>query len=154
MVSGKISDLKLYFSLHPCLEFIDKFLQEYAQQPKPDGDYDIIPGRLRVNISTYSTVESSTRKFEAHRQFCDVQVILRGNERIEWADLDCCKVQLSEEYSRGGDIAFYDEPEFSSSVALSDGMFLIARPEDAHKPCIIAGRQSEQVTKAVFKIKL
>lgn len=154
MISGKVSDLKLYFTLNPCLEYVEKFLQEYFAQPKPDGDYEIIPGRLKASIATYETVESSTRNFEAHRQFCDVQVILKGNECIEWADIDSCTEQISEEYSKGGDIAFYAEPALSSSVALSSGMFLVARPEDAHKPCIIASDKSEQVTKVVFKIKL
>ncbi len=154
MISGKISDLKRYFSVHPAMEFIDRFMQEYLAEPKPDGSYEIIPGRLKAGISSYETAAAEGKKLEAHKAFADVQVIVKGTERIDWADLSKCTDMVSEEYSKGGDIAFYSDPEYVSSVVLETGMFMVMFPEDAHKPCVMAGDKPEAVTKIVFKILL
>lgn len=56
----------------------------------------------------------------------------------------------SEEYSKGGDIAFYSGDEHMR-VTLSAGEFLILFPGDAHKPCI---RSGGKVKKAVVKLAL
>ncbi len=154
MISGKIEDLKRYFSLHPTMEFVDKFLAEYSAEPKPDGGYEIIPGRLNANIQSYKTGSAEEKRFEAHRKFADVQVVVKGNERIDWADLSVCTDVISEEYSKGGDIAFYADPKYLSSVTLETGMFMVMFPEDAHKPCVMAGNEPESVTKIVFKVLL
>ncbi len=154
MVSGKIADLKRYYSLHPAMEFIDKFMQEYMAEPKPDGGYEIIPGRLKATVSSYETGKAEEKRFEAHKKFADVQVIVKGAERIDWADLSVCTDMLSEEYSKGGDIAFYAEPKFLSKVTLKTAMFMVMFPEDAHKPCVMAGNTPEAVTKIVFKVLL
>ncbi len=154
MISGKIADLKRYYSVHPAMEFIDKFMQEYTADPKPDGGCDIIPGRLKASISSYETGKAEEKLFEAHKKFADVQVVVKGNERIDWADLSVCTDTVSEEYSKGGDIAFYADPKYLSSVTLETGMFMMMFPEDAHKPCVMAGEAPEAVTKIVFKVLL
>ena len=154
MISGKISDLKRYFSVHPAFEFVGKFMDEYMAEPKADGGYEILPGRLKANISTYETGAAETKKFEAHRKYADVQVIVKGAERIDWADIDSCTDMVSEEYSTGGDIAFYNDPEYVSQVRLNAGEFMVMFPEDAHKPCVNAGEEAQTVTKIVFKVLL
>lgn len=155
MISGKIADLKRYYPLHPAFEFVDKFLQEYMADPKPDGSYEILPGRLTAGIATNEMADAQTKDFEAHKKFADVQVIMKGTERIDWADLDTCTEMVSEEYSKGGDIAFYKDPEFVSKVILDEGEFMIMFPEDAHKPCVKPTADASQpVTKIVFKVLL
>lgn len=154
MISGKISDLKRYYSVHPAFEFVGKFMEEYMAEPKDDGSYEILPGRLKANISTYETGKAETKKFEAHKKYADVQVVVKGTERIDWADVDSCTDMVSEEYSTVGDIAFYNDPAYVSEVRLGAGEFMVMFPEDAHKPCINAGAESQTVTKIVFKVLL
>ena len=74
---------------------------------------------------------------------------LEGEERIDWAPLGSLREE-SEEYSKGGDIAFYSGDEHMR-VTLSAGEFLILFPGDAHKPCI---RSGGKVKKAVVKLAL
>ncbi len=154
MISGKIEDLKYYYSVCPEFENVYAFVKEYFEAEKADGSYEIIPDKLSASIATYSTSPAAERQLEAHRRYADVQVVLKGAERIECAHISDCKVELSEEFSKGGDIGFYADPEYVSSVVLDKGTFLYLLPEDAHKPCVNAGEESAQVTKVVFKIKL
>ncbi len=154
MISGKIEDLKYYYSVCPEFKNVYEFVKEYFEAPKADGSYEIIPDKLSASIATYSTAPAAEKQLEAHRKYADVQVVLKGAERIECAHISDCKVEISEEFSKGGDIGFYADPEYVSSVALDAGMFLYLLPEDAHKPCVNAGADSMQVTKVVFKIKL
>lgn len=154
MIYGKISDMPLYFSCNPQLEAAYNFLTEYMNSPKPDGGYEVEQGVLNVNISTYVPSEAETKRFEAHRKYADIQVVLNGTERIDCANIDACTDMLSEEYSKGGDIAFYADPQYYSKVVLEKGMFLFLMPHDAHKPCIAPDESGAKVTKAVFKVLL
>lgn len=86
---------------------------------------------------------------EAHRKYADLQAVLEGEERIDWVPLGSLREE-SEEYSKGGDIAFYSGGEHMR-VTLSAGEFLILFPGDAHKPCI---RSGGKVKKAVVKLAL
>ena len=154
MISGRIEDLKYYYSVCPEFENVYAFVKEYFENEKADGSYELIPDKLTASIATYTTSPAEERQLEAHRRYADVQVVLKGAERIECAHISDCKVELSEEFSKGGDIGFYADPEYVSSIALDKGTFLYLLPEDAHKPCVNAGTESAEVTKVVFKIKL
>ena len=154
MISGKISDLKRYYPVNPAFEFISKFLDEYQAQPKESGEYEILPGRLKAIVATNELDDADTKNFEAHRKYADVQVIVKGTERIDWAYLGNCGAMVSEEYSKGGDIAFYEDPEFSSAVTLYEGEFMVMFPEDAHKPCVKPCENAQPATKIVFKVLL
>lgn len=154
MITGKIDDLKLYYSVCPEFEKVYEFVKSYFENPKADGSYELIADKLNANIATYNTGAAETKQLEAHRRYADVQIVLKGAERIDWAHISDCKVELSEEFSKGGDIGFYADPEYVSSILLDAGTFVYLLPEDAHKPCVNAGAQSAEVTKVVFKVKL
>ncbi len=154
MIVGKIRDLKTYCGVCPEFEKIFDFVNEYFSSPKADGNYELIPDKLKANISTYTTGAADTKQLEAHRRYADVQIVLRGAERIDWAHISACTDEISEEFSKGGDIGFYADPEYVSSIILDAGTFVYLLPEDAHKPCVNAGADSAEVTKVVFKIKL
>ena len=154
MIAGKFEDLKYYYSVCPELENVYAFVKDYFENEKADGSYELIPDKLSANIATYTTFPAEERQLEAHRRYADVQIVLKGAERIDCAHISDCKVELSEEFSKGGDIGFYADPEYVSSVVLDKGTFLYLLPEDAHKPCVNAGAESAEVTKVVFKIKL
>ncbi|MBQ5824981.1 MAG: YhcH/YjgK/YiaL family protein [Clostridia bacterium] len=154
MIAGKIEDLKIYSSVCPEFENIYSFVKEYFDAPKADGSYELIPDKLSANIATYNTGDAATKNLEAHRRYADVQIVLKGAERIDWAHISTCTDEISEEFSKGGDIGFYADPEYVSSMVLDAGTFVYLLPEDAHKPCVNAGADSAEVTKVVFKIKL
>ncbi len=154
MISGKMTDFNRYYSVDPSFEAAHKFYNEFVAEPKESGEYVIIPDKLKAIVSTNDLGDADTKNFEAHRAYADIQVIVKGTERIDWADLDTCGAVVSEEYSKGGDIAFYEDPEFVSEVTLYEGGFMVMFPEDAHKPCVKPCENAAPATKIVFKVKL
>ena len=112
MITGKIEDLKHYYSVCPEFEKVYEFVKEYFASPKADGSYELIPDKLNANIATYMTGAAETKQLEAHRRYADVQIVLKGAERIDWAHISACTDEISEEFSKGGDIGFYADPKY------------------------------------------
>jgi len=154
MIFGKISDMPQFYAVCPQLEPIYVFLTKQPLKEIATGDYVLVPDSVKGGVSSYETKEREGRHLEAHRKYADVQVMFQGCEIIEWAHMSDCNKVVSEEFSKGGDIGFYEDPARLTSLMLDEGFFVLLNPEDAHKPCLKADEKPMQVTKAVFKIKL
>ena len=108
MIIDKFENLPLYFS---CLPGLDKAAEFLAGENIADGHYEIDGEKIFANVSSYEPKEfNSDMRFEAHRKYADLQAVLEGEERIDWAPLGSLREE-SEEYSKGGDIAFYSGDE-------------------------------------------
>ena len=104
MIIDKFENLPLYFS---CLPGLDKAAEFLAGENIADGHYEIDGEKIFANVSSYEPKEfNGDMRFEAHKKYADLQAVLEGEERIDWAPLGSLKEE-SEEYSKGGDIAFY-----------------------------------------------
>lgn len=152
MVFDKIENLENYFEKAQGLDKVDEFVKEFAKDPKPDGTYEIDGDNVFAMVQSYRTKQQTPEMmFEAHRKYIDLQYIESGIEKIRWAKLD--KVTLvKEEYSKGGDIAFY-EGDVMMDFTLTKGTFLMLMPEDAHLPGLSADKDVN-VRKIVFKVKV
>ena len=130
MIIDKFENLPLYFS---CLPGLDKAAEFLAGENIADGRHEIDGEKIFANVSSYEPKEfNSDMRFEAHKKYADLQAVLEGEERIDWAPLGSLKEE-SEEYSKGGDIAFYSGDEHMR-VTLSAGEFLILFPGHPPKP--------------------
>ena len=104
MIIDKFENLPLYFS---CLPGLDRAAEFLAGENIADGHYEIDGEKIFANVSSYEPKEfNGDMRFEAHRKYADLQAVLEGEERIDWAPLGSLKEER-EEYSKGGDIAFY-----------------------------------------------
>lgn len=98
----------------------------------PDGRHAIDGERLYALVSTYETLPCAERRFEAHRRYFDVQVLLEGAEAI-----DVCPPPAPEPleaYDEGKDILFTPPPPRFVSLALKPGRFAVLYPQDLHRP--------------------
>jgi YhcH/YjgK/YiaL family protein len=150
MIFDKIDNISDYFDELPDLKKVADFVDEYNKNPMPDGTYKIDNDRVYAMVQSYKTKpQTSDMMFEAHKKYIDLQYIVNGIEKIRWAKLE--KVDLvDEQYSKGGDIAFY-EGESMLDFTLTKGTFLLLYPQDAHLPGLSADKDVN-VTKIVFKI--
>ena len=84
---------------------------------------------------------------EAHRDYLDIQYIIKGKEIVGWADLADC--QLDGEFNETKDVGFYSGNfEF---FTINEGMCYVVFPEDVHMP----GRHLEvpsEYTKVIIKL--
>ena len=126
-----------------------EFLSKLKDETPAEGRYDLADG-VFVNIQSYKTCERSTRQFEAHRDYIDLQYIISGREIIVVEDTEVLRKHgTAKEYTP--DIEFFFDHGAGKAYTLNPGDYLILRPQDAHMPCVCVDKPEEAV-KAVVKI--
>ena len=149
MIYDKIENLSVYFDENSKFSKVEPVLKEFLNAPFDSGKIEIDGDNMWCNVAKYN-VEDNPIKYEAHKEYADVQIMVDGEENIGWANFNECTV--TEDFKEGCDIAFMDAPN-GQLFALRKGYFMVFFPEDAHAPC----RKSENADfahKLVFKVKL
>lgn len=113
------------------------------------GRYVIVEGNVTATISEAPAPELETVRWEVHRNFNDLQYIIKGKARMGYVPLSATTV--SEEYDPKRDIGFCNaEGELYDA---GPGTFFIFTPDDVHRPGIKADGYDEPVKKLVIKIR-
>lgn len=153
MIVDRIENIAQYLPMLHDLDKVADFVNDFYKAPKAGGRYEIDGNRVYANVSTYETKDRAGAQFEAHKKYVDLQAVIAGEEAIGWAALNSGTLtETSEEYSKGGDIAFYTGDGVMDAI-LPAGYFALLFPEDAHMPCLYTGKD-RKVTKIVVKIEL
>lgn len=113
--------------------------------------YDIDDNNLYATVSDYTTKNEETANFEAHRKYIDIQYVINGKEIINIAPLSTLKEVITP-YDETKDIEFLTVDKVVNYKA-DPGRFFIFFPDDAHRPGIKDGENS-QVRKIVLKLKV
>ena len=110
------------------------------------GRYDLGCG-CYVNVDCYETRENT--RFEAHKKYVDVQLMVQGEEEIFCAPLNHGTVETP--YDEEKDCWFFTcDQGPSCTVPLTAGMAAVLEPWDLHAPCNFV--EKRQNRKLVFKI--
>lgn len=151
MIVDTFSNLEKYKESLPQLLLVKKFIDDHMHEENMECcKYLIDDENVFALVQEYVTKNSKEIRWESHRKYIDVQFILSGNENIGYSR--CEALKLMEDFSEGKDIAFYKSPKTYTQITLSEGMFAIFYPGEAHLPCCISETPSN-VKKIVFKIK-
>jgi len=148
MIYDRFENLNLYCQpgtrLHQALVYARDVARSVA-----DGRTDIDGERLYASVATYETGPREERRFEAHRKYIDVQVLLEGEERIDVSlDKD---LPLLEAYDETRDVMFLKPPEHVASLPMRPGFFVVFYPHDVHRPgCHL--KEKRRVRKIVMKV--
>ena len=113
----------------------------------PIGRHALNGDRVFAIVDEYTTKPASQCPLEAHRRYHDVQLIVRGRERIGIAPL--AGLRVIEPYDPSRDVAFFDGPY--ETITLEAGSAAVFTPADAHAPQM-AVDQPEPVRKVVLKV--
>ena len=118
---------------------------------------DVILGRQvlkdenYVNVEQYEPKDITTARFESHRKYIDIQMLLAGKERVYINNLKNVKESLG--YNSEKDIEFYNDNITKSDFVTLDGSnFVLIYPWEAHAPQISVDKISSTVKKVVFKL--
>lgn len=104
-----------------------------------------------ANVDVYETKFPELCKFEAHKKYIDIQMLLSGKEELDFMPVE--GLTVSEEYDNKRDIMFFENPDkISDRVILEPGKFALIYPHEAHKPQMNICGNSEKVKKVVVKI--
>lgn len=116
----------------------------------PGTEIPVAEGVL-AKIQEYTTDPEDTRKFETHRDYFDIQFVVRGEEFI--GIVPAAGLVPDGEYSVTDDIQYYHTPPKHGGAVLRDGDFLIVPPEDAHRPNCMTDKPCI-VRKIVVKVRV
>lgn len=149
MVTDKVENFKKYINLHPAFKDVRDFLLYNDLNKMPNGKYLICGNKIFVNINDYETENDCDRKFEAHRKYIDVQVVLKGEELIGIEDVEY--TEPISEYDEEKDLIFLKAQ--NNCFRLCENRFAIFDTDCAHKPQISTQENKPvKVKKAIFKI--
>ncbi len=133
----------------PMLDGIEEaFAQVNALRSLEPKTYPL-PNGNRFFVAVGTTAPASEKLCEAHRNYLDIQFLLRGEEIVGWAPLDM--LTLDGEFSTEKDVGFYaGKVDF---LHIAEGNCYVAFPEDAHMPAVHLDAPTDFV-KVVVKLKV
>ncbi len=99
----------------------------------------------------YLTKSDEEVRWEAHRGYLDLQVVVTGNEIMEVTDP--ANLTLEEDFSPDRDLQYFSRFGPGSLLRVSAGGAAVFFPVDAHRPGLADG-ESTLVRKVVVKIPL
>lgn len=143
-----------------------EFAEQYAANPElwdalfawikdsdlntvPAGKYDIVPGRLWVNILEYTPKSAEGTKIESHENFIDLQYTFVGDELMGLAG----HVIPTGPYDPVKDKTNYTTDEEISYVPASNDTFFLYFPKDMHQPSVRLHENAGPSRKVVGKIE-
>jgi YhcH/YjgK/YiaL family protein len=148
MILDHLSQWRRYAALEARFERGFRYLETVTPQT-PLGRYELAGSDLFVLVQTYPAKPVEQCRFEAHRQYADIQFIVAGTETILWAPLTALTT-VTEAYNPEKDIAFFGRPANATALSMVAGQFAVFFPADGHAP----GGGTGTVLKAVVKVRL
>lgn len=148
MIIDKLKNIRLYDKIIPqeAIEFISTLNLNI------DLGRHEISDRIYANVEKYTTKSLSEGKFEAHKDYIDIQLLINGREKIYYADKE--NLTVSEPYDKKRDIMFFSNNiEDSPFINLDGTNFALIYPHEAHAPQIMSNSVQE-VLKVVVKVKV
>ncbi len=148
MILDDIKNLSLYAGVHPLVARCVEFLATTDVNGLVPGKYEIVGKELYFSVLEYDTKEP--KLFEAHDKYADLQYVVKGKERMDYAPRAACKAET--EYDEVKDV-FKLSAERFIPLSVKAGEFAIFFPDDVHRPNVTDSEVSSN-RKLVFKIKL
>lgn len=130
-----------YPGFSEAFEYLDKVLDAGSEEQARllshlIGSFVKIPlnESLFALEQVYESKEREACFFESHRQYIDIQFILKGEERIDVVPISELTIDMP--YDDEKDFIKYHDVKDLSSLLLRPGYVAIFFPEDAHMPCL------------------
>lgn len=150
MIYDLINNSDLYLSINPNLKSAFDFLRKKDLFALEIGRHEIDGENSFALVSEYKSKDESAGRWEAHKNYLDIQLVLMGKEKFGFSNLKEM-TKVTAEYSAENDIMFFEGS--GNFLELSVGYFVIVFPSDAHKPSI-TGEIESDVRKIVVKVKI
>jgi YhcH/YjgK/YiaL family protein len=116
------------------LERAFEYLEKADLAALPLGRTDVKGDDVYVLISEAETKPPEKVRFEAHRRYIDIQLVVRGQEAIGVAPVS--GLTTVEAYDPAKDIEFFAVPGESATIELRADDFAVFAPGDGHRPSL------------------
>jgi len=151
MIVTNLEHLHEQVALTASLQAAIDFLRQSRTQALVDGRVEVHGDQVYAVIQSYETYNGEP-KFEAHRNYLDVQYVAEGEEVLGWAFID--RLVINVPYDEAKDVCFGCVPQSDITlVRLSAGQCAVLYPTDAHAPKLAASMPTP-VKKIVVKVAI
>ncbi|MDR1932204.1 MAG: YhcH/YjgK/YiaL family protein [Spirochaetales bacterium] len=149
MIYDLVTKLTAYKGISKNLDAAIDYLLKTDVTKLPDGKHPVCGDDLIAQASHYETKSLAEARFEAHKKYIDIQMVLDGKEGCYYLPLE--GLEEDGPFQEDRDLGFYKGGE-TIGFPLEAGMFAVFFPHDAHKPsCDFEGKKSK-IHKVVLKV--
>lgn len=149
MITGTLQQWRQYMRILPPYLAERLHWASWQDWSAYDDGKIVLSARDYVNVESGLTEPASRRKWEAHRDYLDIHVLLAGREQIDWAELP--ETEPTESYPER-DLYFYSPGIVAQGhLEMQPGMFAVMYPWDLHRPLMATGEPT-RVRKAIMKL--
>ena len=149
MIYDNIANATLYRGLGARFAAAFDFLVRF-DETSSEGRVSLDGDNLFALVQSYQTAAATTKMFESHQNYADIQFVVSGEEVIYTAPLD--RLEVTTAYNHVNDAALYSGPD-DTPLRLRVGDFAVLYPQDGHKPCCF-WHAPTAVKKVVIKVRL
>ncbi len=153
MIFDNIENASKYYGLGDKIKKGFEFIINNDLKSMPAGRYEIEEG-IFANVQELETRLPHMAKFEAHRDYIDIQYVISGNERMDFSLIDNFLEDIP--YDKEKDVEFLKLKEGAlcpNVINVRSGDFAIFFPQDAHAPMLSCNDGCENIKKVIVKIK-
>lgn len=154
MIFDKLKNAACYAGLSDNFRTAIEFMLSRDFTDAPAGKYEIDGKEVYATIYDQTGLTVGKEKYECHRNYADIQLVLSGGERMFYAELGSC--ENFTDHNDVKDIAFCTA-ENGVDLRFLPGDFAIFFPQDAHMPgmCLPENAGKDMITKKlVIKVKI
>lgn len=146
MILDSLINFKLYAGVHHHFQKVHDYLTNNSLSMLPKGRHDISDNIFLIS-NKYETINESDTFIECHRKYIDIQIMIKGSERMGICSRDLCK------QSDYNDLEDYQKLEGGLDfITVREGFFTVFFPHDGHMPQLIIDGKPEEVIKIVVKV--
>lgn len=150
MILNSVSDLAADPFTAPFFPRLKDFLRLGELSESPPGKKEIDGETIFAVIHHYQTRNASEGIWEGHRLYYDLQIVLRGEERIGLCPL--AKSKTHTPYDPKSDAELFTSAA-GDFITMREGMCMVLGPHDIHMPGIAVSTPSA-VRKLVIKFSI
>lgn len=151
MILDKVVSFGKYKEIIPFHKEISDFLKKNDLRNMANGKYEIMGKDVYLSIQEYKTQKETDKKWESHKKYLDIQIMIDGVECIGYSGIS--HLTVAEPYHEEQDILFYhNSHQVHTMIVLTDDDFCVFYGEDGHKPGYYPD-QPGKVRKAVIKVR-
>lgn len=152
MIIDTLKNCENYYRINERFEKAFDFIKKACAENLTVGKYEIDGKNLYAMVQEYDSKVPEDAKFEAHKNYIDIQYIISGTERMEALDID--EATPNTDYNAEKDVMFYAVTDKVTSGLFKDEGFAIFFPNDVHRPGVATTEGSEPIRKIVVKVKV
>lgn len=146
MILDTLENFQIYAEINEKFKTVLDFLQNNEISGLPEGRH-VISTEIFAISSKYETITEADTFIESHRKYIDIQIMVKGSERMGICTRDLC---IQHEYNDAED---YQKLEGSLDfITVKEGFFTVFFPHDGHMPQLMIEDKPEEVRKIVIKM--